>query len=401
MSGIAISSSSGSTVEQVLELTGNSGSPVGPSGLGNINVIGDGTSITVAGNPGTNTLTASVIAGSSEISITGDTGSAISGSSLNIISDVAAINCGSSVQFAGNGTTTLTLNVTDASNNVAIGLNAGSANLINSSNNTVVGVGALQALNSFYGGSTVLGYQALNSLTTGGAMTVLGATAGSSMAGVALWDILIGQNAGTNYTTSESYNILIGSNGVIGESKTLRICDAANASSSQALTATYIGGIDSVALTTANVVTESGDQLGTAVITAGTGISIDAASTPNQIIINATGGGFTWTDVTGGSATLAAGNGYIADAGGLTTFTLPTNNAFGDTIVIVGKGSGGWTIIYTTGQNIIFGSSTTATTSGSLSSTNANDCCWLVCTTASATAPIFSVINAVGNLTIV
>jgi hypothetical protein len=40
----------------VLTLTGNAGGPVGPSGLGNINVIG-GADINITGNPGTNTLT--------------------------------------------------------------------------------------------------------------------------------------------------------------------------------------------------------------------------------------------------------------------------------------------------------------------------------------------------------
>ena len=58
MSGIAISSSSGGPMGDVLELTGNSGGPVGPSGLGNINIVGSGI-IDVVGNPGTNTLTIS------------------------------------------------------------------------------------------------------------------------------------------------------------------------------------------------------------------------------------------------------------------------------------------------------------------------------------------------------
>lgn len=44
----------------VKTLTGNSGGAVSPDGLGNINVIGDGTTLNIVGNPGTNTLTASV-----------------------------------------------------------------------------------------------------------------------------------------------------------------------------------------------------------------------------------------------------------------------------------------------------------------------------------------------------
>ncbi len=42
-------------------LTGNSGGAVGPDASDNINVVGDGTTVNVVGNPGTNTLTISAI----------------------------------------------------------------------------------------------------------------------------------------------------------------------------------------------------------------------------------------------------------------------------------------------------------------------------------------------------
>lgn len=42
-------------------VTGNSGGQVGPAGTGNINIVGDATTFTLAGNPGTNTLTGNVI----------------------------------------------------------------------------------------------------------------------------------------------------------------------------------------------------------------------------------------------------------------------------------------------------------------------------------------------------
>lgn len=135
-----------------------------------------------------------------------------------------------------------------------------------------------------------------------------------------------------------------------------------------------------------------------ATLTAGTGVSVTNGH--NTITIANVQAGFTWTDVTGGSATLAAQNGYLADKATLTTFTLPTNNVIGDTIFIVGKGSGGWKIVYGAGQNIIFGSTTSTTTTGNVASTQTNDCCTLVCTTASATSPIFTITNAVGNLTV-
>lgn len=50
----------GSGGEGIATLTGNSGGAVGPDGSGNVNVVGDGSTISFSGNPGTNTLTASV-----------------------------------------------------------------------------------------------------------------------------------------------------------------------------------------------------------------------------------------------------------------------------------------------------------------------------------------------------
>lgn len=133
-------------------------------------------------------------------------------------------------------------------------------------------------------------------------------------------------------------------------------------------------------------------------LTAGSGITI--VNSAGAISISASSAGFKWTDVTGGSATVAAENGYFADSSSLTTFTLPTNNSLGDTIIIMGKGTGGWTIVYGTNQYINYSGSTSTTTSGSLSSSAQFDTVTLVCSVASATQPIFTVLNAVGNLTV-
>lgn len=58
-------------------LKGNTGAAVGPTVGGLINVVGDGTTITIAGNPGTNTLTASLVGGGTAIdSITVDAATA-------------------------------------------------------------------------------------------------------------------------------------------------------------------------------------------------------------------------------------------------------------------------------------------------------------------------------------
>jgi len=63
----------GSVVES---LTGNTGGAVDPDVANNINVVGDGTTVTVAGNPGTNTLTISVIGGDAN-SFPTDSGTAV------------------------------------------------------------------------------------------------------------------------------------------------------------------------------------------------------------------------------------------------------------------------------------------------------------------------------------
>ncbi len=141
---------------------------------------------------------------------------------------------------------------------------------------------------------------------------------------------------------------------------------------------------------TALVTTATGTS-GQVLTSGGAGVAPAYASIPAN---------FTWNDTTGGSANLVSANGYVADSGSLTTFTLPANNSLGDLIRIVGKGSGGWKVVYTTNQKIIFGSSTSTTTSGNIASTNANDCVELVCTTASSSAPIFTVVSSIGNITV-
>jgi len=46
----------GPVISPIETITGNSGGDVGPDGLGNIDIVGDGTLIDIVGNPGTNTL---------------------------------------------------------------------------------------------------------------------------------------------------------------------------------------------------------------------------------------------------------------------------------------------------------------------------------------------------------
>lgn len=135
-----------------------------------------------------------------------------------------------------------------------------------------------------------------------------------------------------------------------------------------------------------------------ATLTAGTGVSISNGA--GTITVNSTGGGLTWTDVTGTSASMAVNNGYLADNAGLVTLTLPSAAAQFSVVSVAGFGSGGWKVAQNAGQLIQFGSAAATTTgvSGSLASTNRYDCVQLICVVTNTT---WLVIESIGNLTIV
>jgi len=134
---------------------------------------------------------------------------------------------------------------------------------------------------------------------------------------------------------------------------------------------------------------------------AGTGISLtNANGTGGNTTITATGGGLTWTDVTGASQSMAVNNGYTTDDGAsLVTLTLPSTAAFGTIMAVVGKAAGLWTIAQNSGQTIHFGiTNTTTGATGSLSATKQYDVVYLLCTIANTD---FTVIQSIGNLTVV
>ena len=425
-------------------LEGNAGGKVGPDGTGNINVVGDGTTITIVGDPGDNTLTASVISGSAEITITGDTGGPLTSNTFTFTGGTTGIT------FNGSGTTetlegtlvvanggtgdvsftayapicggTTTTGVlqsasTGISNSGYVLTSTGSSSLptwqeaaatgivtidgnsgsvtgstvtIETANTTVktsgsgttmtidfqptsggnlllgapgssissgflnsgYGIHSLESIssaenNSGYGPyslqkltsgqeNSAFGVNALNAITTtnansafgleclwkctGTGNTAIGDQAGENIASSGSYNCLFGYGAGQNYTTTESSNIVISADGVVGESNVIRIGTQGSGSSQQ--NACYIAGIDGVNLSTANIVTESSTQLGTAVLTGGTGITIDATSTPNEIIINASGGGGAGT-ITGNDGTpeaQVAGNWDIVTSNATVTF---------------------------------------------------------------------------------
>src|SRR5580698_8839087 len=129
------------------------------------------------------------------------------------------------------------------------------------------------------------------------------------------------------------------------------------------------------------------------------GPGISTSGSGNTITITATGGAFTWNDVTSGTQLLAVENGYVTDFGAGVTYTLPATAVFGSMIAIVGK-TGMWTVAQNANQQILSGSSSsTVGVGGSIASTSAGDCVELICITGGAST-VWRARNEVGNLTI-
>lgn len=106
-----------SSIGAVQTLTGNSGGAVGPDGSQNINVVGDGTTITIAGNPGTHTLTASVIGGF-VTTFDADSGSATPAAGVITMhggNNITTSAAGSTVTYNVSGTTNHALQLGNAS----------------------------------------------------------------------------------------------------------------------------------------------------------------------------------------------------------------------------------------------------------------------------------------------
>lgn len=108
----------GASTGTVVSLTANSGGAVGPDGMGNINVVGDGTTINIVGNPGTNTLTASLVGGggAAESFITN-----VSGPVVPNVSGQVNVNASTSTYTNGSVANTLKTEVQGTNHAVFIG----------------------------------------------------------------------------------------------------------------------------------------------------------------------------------------------------------------------------------------------------------------------------------------
>lgn len=398
-------------------LTGNSGGAVAPT-ANNINTVGTG-SITIVGNPGTSTLTTqltgltnhNVLVGAGTATITNvppstagfvlTSNGAGADPSFQVVSASGAINSitgntgGAEVPLTGNfnilGTgsitvvgsaNTETVQLTGLTNhNVLVG--AGTATITNvppstagfvlvsngasadPSFQTVSAAGAATHFNANIGSAT----PTAGTIVITGGTTGLTTTASSNV--IDLTGTLIVANGGTSATSFNTNGVVISNT-------------------------TTTGALAALSLTSGQVVIGGTTTPAAATLTAGTGVSIVNGN--NSITINAVGSGLTWNTVTATSATMAVNNGYTANNAGLVTLTLPSTAAVGDTIVVVGLGAGGWSIVENTGQLIHVGSVTSTTTTGSVSSTNQYDTITLTCIVANTT---WTARATMGNLTVV
>ena len=132
-------------------------------------------------------------------------------------------------------------------------------------------------------------------------------------------------------------------------------------------------------------------------LTAGSGITIVQNS--NNIVISASDIGLSWNNVTTTTTTMVIGNAYVTNNTSRVILTLPETSSFGDIILIVGQGSGGWKVVYGAAQYIQLGEDASTPTTGNIASTNPYDAISLVCVIANTTWQNFAAPQ--GNITIV
>ena len=225
--------------------------------------------------------------------------------------------------------------------NIFIGNNAGNFTLnggAGTASNDGVGDGALSGLTTG-ARNDAMGAFALFKLTTGSDNVGIGGGVGfnsGSDTGLVSgnYNTLIGYTAGDSFTSSESSNIVINNVGVVGDNNTIRI--GTNGSGDDEQSSCYIAGIAGVNVgSTANVVTEVGNQLGTAVITAGVGITV--TPTANTITISSSGAvDLNYTNVATSPYVVVSTDDYLSvnTTSAPITIELPNAATLGRTFVI-------------------------------------------------------------------
>jgi hypothetical protein len=240
--------------------TGNGNTGVGDSVLGVCTTQGSNTGM------GTRALQQSLGNNNTAIGFRASEGAV---GSTAIRNTILGSTCGASISSGGE--------------NVYIGFFA-ALSASTSAQNTVIGSQAFLSATTAANNNVVIGYKA-GTLSTGFSQNTIVGTVALDKATTGIYNLALGYGSGTNYTGAESHNILLHSDGVLGDNNTLRIGQSTGAGTRQ-LNKAFICGIDGVNVgSVAKVLTMASDQLGTATITAGAGISVTPAA--NTITIAA------------------------------------------------------------------------------------------------------------------
>lgn len=355
-----------------------------------------------------------VTTSSGGVTLTGDTGTAISGNSLNVITGNASVNSGSSVYFDNDGSTTSTLNLTDSNANTLLGNNCGNLTVTGNSNtgagafslnslssgigNLCGGYGSGSAIstnsyntnlgynsgtsnsggqqNSSLGAQTIqnlqsgdnnvsIGFQSLSGASAPFYNTIVGALSMGSLT-TGSYNSTLGYLCGINYNSSESANILLNSEGVTGDNYTMRVGD---------ITGTGLNGLNSVYFQ---------GIYGNSQTPSGTVQYVTIDNTTGLLGVTSSGAsGTSWTDKSSNFSAVG-GNGYFVTA--TATASLSLAAAQGDTIsfVNVSAGSLGFVVQAAAGQTITLGAASSSS-GGTLSSTANGNSITLVYQSASST----------------
>lgn len=261
-------------------------------------------------------------------------------------------------------------NITSGSSNSAFG-NASLQNVTIGSQNNALGASSGGAINTG-GNNTLIGHQSGVLLQSGNSNVALGYQSGSA------WGAAV------------SNNIAVGSIGSVADSATIRI------GTNGTHTSTFIAGIDGVNVgSVAKVITMASDQLGTATITAGAGISVTPGA--NTITISAIGAGLTWSVITA-NQTAVVEHGYFCNKAGTLALALPAASSVGDVIEVTNENTAvGVQFTQAAGQQILIGNTnTTLGATGTITSSAVGDTLKIVCYVANT---IWRVTSVVGNWT--
>lgn len=303
---------------------------------------------------------------SSSISITGNTGGALTGNAFTFTGGTTGIT------FNGAGSTE-TLGGTLVVSNGGSGAGTFTAHgVLLGEGTSAFGVTAVgttgQVLTGVTGADPVWAAPAASSISitgnsggalTGNAFTFTGGTTGLTFAGAGSTETLGGtlaiSNGGTNATSMTT------TDGVIYYDGTRLVTTTAG--------------------TSGQVLTSNG---------AGVAPTYQAAASST----------FPWT-LTTVDATLVVNNGYIANKAGLLTMTLPASATVGQVIAITNINTAvGWRIAQNASQQIFMGNqSTTAGVTGYLEATALGDTVNIICTTAGSST-VWQAVYLIGNITV-